>query len=59
MAVPRSMAYSSFAMTGEVIRTGVVLSGGGARGAFEAGVMQGVMEVLGTSCGVLEVSWSI
>lgn len=47
MAVPRSMAYSSFAMTGEVIRTGVVLSGGGARGAFEAGVMQGVMEVLG------------
>ena len=30
--------------------TGIVLGGGGARGAYEAGVLAGIVEVLGASC---------
>src|SRR5262249_54450330 len=48
--------------------TGIVLSGGGARGAYEAGVVQGMMEVLqpsappfdvlcGTSVGALHAAY--
>ena len=50
--------------------TGVVLSGGGARGAYEAGVMAGIVDVLGpsrsrapfdvftgTSVGAINASW--
>src|SRR5690606_36477141 len=56
------------AVTGPM--TGVVLSGGGARGAYEAGVMAGIVEVLGpsrsrapfdiftgTSVGAINASW--
>ncbi|MDH5674782.1 MAG: patatin-like phospholipase family protein [Myxococcales bacterium] len=50
------------------ISTGIVLSGGGARGAYEAGVVQGLMEVLqpsvrpfdvlcGTSVGALNATY--
>src|SRR5262245_6465361 len=48
--------------------TGIVLSGGGARGAYEAGIVQGIMQVLkpteppfqvlcGTSVGALNASF--
>jgi NTE family protein len=50
------------------VSTGIVLSGGGARGAYEAGVVQGIMEVLrpkarpfevlcGTSVGALNAAF--
>ncbi len=32
-------------------RYGLVLSGGGARAAYQAGVLQGISEILGTDCG--------
>lgn len=52
--------------------TGLVLSGGGARGAYEAGVLEGIIEVLareaddlspfqifsGTSVGAINVTWA-
>lgn len=52
----------------ERIRTGIVLSGGGARGAYEAGIVAGMMEVLqptrapfdifcGTSVGALNAAY--
>lgn len=50
------------------VSTGIVLSGGGARGAYEAGIVQGIMQVLqptappfdvvcGTSVGALNASY--
>jgi len=57
-------------MTNPSHRTGVVLSGGGARGAYEVGVLQGIVEALasaateapfsvftGTSVGALNATW--
>ena len=38
------MAISSFS------RCGLILSGGGARAAYQAGVLQGIAEILGTDC---------
>jgi NTE family protein len=55
-------------MYGPPVSTGIVLSGGGARGAYEAGVVAGIMEVLkpkrapfdvlcGTSVGALNAAY--
>lgn len=67
-AMPKAGAYLDPRSTH---RTGLVLSGGGARGAYEVGVMTGVVEVLGpenlghapfdvfcgTSVGAINAAW--
>ncbi len=45
----RLVQSSGIGSTSQVMKTALVLSGGGARGAYEAGVAEGIVEVLGLS----------